>query len=204
MHDHNKPLEAVCGETHESSAHGLVKRTHAARSVVTSGTQHGSRLENSAQPATCEREGTSRSPDDMERILASGSGNGCHEDQPCGEKRLASLGDETCQRRQPLYPQGEAEVVTPHGPVSTDNVLRLLEYQQYRCALTGRKLTPETAALDHIIPIRCDGEHLIENTQVLSKDVNRAKGSMTNAEFIEMCHKVVDHTARQNTEGEEA
>ena len=84
-------------------------------------------------------------------------------------------------------------MVKPQGPVSTDNVLQLLESQQYRCALTGRDLTPDTAALDHIIPIRCDGEHVIENTQVLHKDVNRAKGSMTNCEFIGMCEEVVTH-----------
>jgi len=91
--------------------------------------------------------------------------------------------------------------VKPSGPVSTDNVLKLLDRQQYRCALTDRELTPETAALDHIIPIRCDGEHVIENTQVLHKDVNRAKGSLTNEEFIKMCHEVVDHATYQNMNG---
>jgi len=75
--------------------------------------------------------------------------------------------------------------------VSTDNVLRLLEHQQHRCALTGRRLTPQTAALDHIVPIRCGGEHVIENTQVLHKDVNRAKGSLTSEEFLAMCREVV-------------
>jgi 5-methylcytosine-specific restriction endonuclease McrA len=86
----------------------------------------------------------------------------------------------------------------PQGPVSTDNVLRLLEYQHHRCALTGRELTPETAALDHIIPIRCDGQHVIENTQVLHSDVNRAKGSLTNVEFIQLCREVAAHTAGQH------
>lgn len=83
----------------------------------------------------------------------------------------------------------------PRGPVSTENVLRLLEFQQYRCALTGRELTPETAALDHIVPLRYDGQHAIENTQVLHKDVNRAKGSLTNLEFIHLCREVADHPA---------
>ena len=91
----------------------------------------------------------------------------------------------------------------PSGPVSTENVLRLLESQQYRCALTGRDLTPETAALDHIVPIRCDGQHAIENTPVLHEDVNRAKGSLTNEELIQMCHEVIDHGACQTTEGDE-
>ena len=76
------------------------------------------------------------------------------------------------------------------GPVSIDSVLRLLAHQQYRCALTGRMLTPQDAALDHIVPIRCGGEHIIENTQVLHKDVNRAKGSLTSDEFIGLCREV--------------
>lgn len=82
------------------------------------------------------------------------------------------------------------DVVT--GPVSTANVLALLERQGYRCALTGRQLTSETAALDHIVPLRFGGEHVIENTQVLHKDVNRAKNSMTNVEFARMCEEVAE------------
>jgi 5-methylcytosine-specific restriction endonuclease McrA len=114
---------------------------------------------------------------------------------------VASLGHEARQRRQPLYPKEQANVVKPCGPVSTDNVLRLLERQQFCCALTGRELMPQTAALDHIIPIRCDGEHVIENTQVLHKEVNRAKGSLTNDQFSRLCREVVEHTAITNTEG---
>jgi 5-methylcytosine-specific restriction endonuclease McrA len=75
-------------------------------------------------------------------------------------------------------------------------VLRLLEHQRYRCALSGRRLTPQTAALDHIMPVRHSGEHVIENTQVLHKDVNRAKGSLTSDEFIQLCREVANHAAR--------
>jgi 5-methylcytosine-specific restriction endonuclease McrA len=82
--------------------------------------------------------------------------------------------------------------------VSTDNVVRLLEHQNYRCALTGRQLTPQTAALDHVVPIRFGGVHAIENTQVLHKDVNRAKGSLTSDEFIQLCREVAAHTVSNN------
>lgn len=81
----------------------------------------------------------------------------------------------------------------PRGSVSTENLLRLLEYQHHRCALTGRELTPDMSSLDHIVPIRFGGEHVIENAQVLHSDVNRAKGSLTNDEFIELCREVVAH-----------
>lgn len=88
------------------------------------------------------------------------------------------------------------------GDVSVESVLRLLESQQYRCALTGRSLTPQTAAMDHIVPVRFGGEHAIDNAQVLHKEVNRAKGSLTNEEFIGMCREVVRRSDRQNTRKE--
>lgn len=88
------------------------------------------------------------------------------------------------------------------GDVSIENVLRLLEAQQYRCALTGRRLTPQNAALDHVVPVRFGGEHVIQNAQVLHKDVNRAKGSLTNEEFIGVCREVVCWSDRQNTRKE--
>jgi len=92
----------------------------------------------------------------------------------------------------------------PRGDVSTRNVLRLLEHQDYRCALTGRPLTPETASLDHIVPVRRGGEHLIENTQVLHKEVNRTKNSLTRDEFIQLCREVVAHAESINPNQKEA
>jgi len=97
------------------------------------------------------------------------------------------------------------DIAAPHGPVSTENVLRLLDHQGHRCALTGRRLTSHTAALDHIVPIRRGGEHAIENTQVLHKDVNRAKGALTSEEFLAMCREVVrwcDSTPETDKGGE--
>jgi hypothetical protein len=41
---------------------------------------------------------------------------------------------------------------------------------------------------------------MIENTQVLHKDVNRAKGSMTSDEFLAMCREIVRwHETASNT-----
>ena len=85
------------------------------------------------------------------------------------------------------------------GPVNVTNVLRLLEHQGYRCALTDRRLTPEVASLDHIVPVRNGGEHRIENSQVLHKEVNRAKSTMSNEEFIRMCREVVRHAAARRS-----
>jgi 5-methylcytosine-specific restriction endonuclease McrA len=71
--------------------------------------------------------------------------------------------------------------------VKWSEIKQLVESQEYRCALTGLPLTPATASLDHVIPLSRGGEHIIANAQVIADFVNRAKGSMTNAEFIEMC-----------------
>ncbi len=73
------------------------------------------------------------------------------------------------------------------------SVMGLLEWQDYRCALTGRRLSPEEASLDHIVPVRDGGEHVIENTQILHRDINRAKSILSNGEFIAMCRDVVSH-----------
>lgn len=118
-----------------------------------------------------------------------------------GPHDLAVLGGTPAERALALRSQTAA--TRPCGPVTTSNVLRLLEWQQYRCALTGRPLLPDTASLDHITPVRRGGEHRIENTQVLHKEVNRAKATMTNEEFIQVCREVVEHASRQHAEGEE-
>jgi hypothetical protein len=39
--------------------------------------------------------------------------------------------------------------------------------------------------------VRYGGEHVLQNAQALHKDVNRAKTTMTNGEFIRMCNDVV-------------
>jgi 5-methylcytosine-specific restriction endonuclease McrA len=77
-----------------------------------------------------------------------------------------------------------------NGSVSVGNVLALVERQGFRCALTGRKLEPATAALDHVVPLTQGGQHRIENTQVLHKEVNRAKGVLTNERFVALCREV--------------
>ena len=73
----------------------------------------------------------------------------------------------------------------------------LLIEQKYKCALTGWALTPENASLDHITPLSRQGTNTVENIQIIHGDVNRAKGVMTNDEFVRMCNAV---TSKKNTE----
>lgn len=113
---------------------------------------------------------------------------------PDGQHDVGVLGRASAGRAAPLHP--EAITDRPSGSVTQANVLRLLEWQRFRCALTGRSLMPDTASLDHIVPVRCGGDHLIENVQVLHKEVNRAKTTMTNEEFVNLCREVVAHVGR--------
>lgn len=89
------------------------------------------------------------------------------------------------------------------GVPNVKSVLQLVANQQFRCALTGRALTPDLAALDHKMPVCRGGEHRIENAQVLHKDVNRAKGALTNEEFISLCREVVTYTSQPATQNDE-
>lgn len=125
------------------------------------------------------------------------------EEQAAGPAQLAVLGEAGSVAEIQVCPEVASDSSRPSGAVTSGNVLRLLEWQQHRCALTGRPLTPETASLDHIVPVSCGGEHVLENAQVLHKDVNRAKTTMSNEEFIELCTEVVDH-ASATTHSEKA
>ena len=80
--------------------------------------------------------------------------------------------------------------------VSKRALLGLLEEQRYRCALTGRELTPQDAQVDHIAPISRGGSQTMENVWILHHQVNAAKGTMTAEEFIALCEEVVRHHRR--------
>lgn len=77
--------------------------------------------------------------------------------------------------------------------LSLDDLRELLRRQEYRCALTGEQLTPTNFALDHIIPLADGGNFTSANSQLVLKTVNRAKNTMSEQEFVEMCRKVARH-----------
>jgi 5-methylcytosine-specific restriction endonuclease McrA len=75
-------------------------------------------------------------------------------------------------------------------------LLKLLQQQEYKCALSGRELTPETADIDHIKPLAKGGRHSADNVQVIHSHVNRAKGTLLPDEFVQMCREVVEWTEK--------
>jgi 5-methylcytosine-specific restriction endonuclease McrA len=79
---------------------------------------------------------------------------------------------------------------TKDGRATAESLMGLIKSQEYRCQLSGILLEPSTAALDHKIPVSSGGTDSIENLQWVSCEVNRAKGSMEQQEFITMCKRV--------------
>lgn len=80
--------------------------------------------------------------------------------------------------------------------ITAKQVLELVQRQEFRCAISGRELTPETASIDHIVPLARGGEHAIANVWIVDHQVNTAKGTLALDEFITLCRDVVAHQDR--------
>jgi hypothetical protein len=75
-------------------------------------------------------------------------------------------------------------------------LMETLKRQKFRCALSGVKLSPETAQLDHIEPLSDGGSNDASNLQWLDARVNKAKNTMSQAEFVRMCVEVAIHAGK--------
>lgn len=73
---------------------------------------------------------------------------------------------------------------------SVQEVMEMIRRQEFRCALTGWKLTRDEFALDHIVPMVDGGGDNIENLQAVHPLANTAKGTMPNSQFVEMCEAI--------------
>lgn len=91
----------------------------------------------------------------------------------------------------------EMETQIKNERVKITDVRLMLEKQGHRCVLTGRELTPENCSIDHIMPLCKGGGHAKDNAQLVVMEVNRAKGMMTEDEFIQLCHDVVAEHKRK-------
>jgi 5-methylcytosine-specific restriction endonuclease McrA len=78
-------------------------------------------------------------------------------------------------------------------------LMGLIQLQQFRCAISGVGLDPNSARLDHIVAISNGGTNLIDNLQWVTDDVNKAKGTMSQEQFISMCRSVADWSRRDTT-----
>lgn len=168
-------------------ASGCPQRRDVGVAVAPSGAQHGGRMAGPSEPAAHEPAPQAMATD-VGGIRAAGGGERAHRGAARGALGMAQVGGVQGDPDAAVHPQTQPASSTP---ISAPGVLALLKRQRYRCALSGRTLTPESAALDHIVPVRLGGQHIIENAQVLDKDVNRAKNALTSVEFIALCREVV-------------
>jgi 5-methylcytosine-specific restriction endonuclease McrA len=77
--------------------------------------------------------------------------------------------------------------------ITAKMVMQMIEDQGFRCALSGRPLTPETASLDHVMPLSRGGAHDLSNLWAVDHQVNSAKGTLSVEEFVLMCRDVASY-----------
>ena len=69
----------------------------------------------------------------------------------------------------------------------------LLEKQNYKCSLTGDKLTFNNMELDHIIPSSKKGENELGNVRWITIQANKAKWNFTDKELFNFCNKIINN-----------
>jgi len=69
-------------------------------------------------------------------------------------------------------------------------VVRKIKESGSRCALSGWAISPQCFELDHIVSMNDGGTDEVDNLQAVHPLVNRAKGTMGNQQFIDMCKAV--------------
>ncbi len=73
---------------------------------------------------------------------------------------------------------------------------KILKRQKMACPLSGERLTAENISIDHKTPLFRGGKNDLTNLQFVIKNVNVAKFTMTDDEFILFCHKIVKQNPR--------
>jgi hypothetical protein len=79
----------------------------------------------------------------------------------------------------------------PNEVATAAELMGLIEQQEFRCAISGAKLTPSNSVLDHIIPVANGGGNGIENLQWVRRNVNTMKATMSQEEFLKICRRIV-------------
>jgi len=84
-------------------------------------------------------------------------------------------------------------------PKASDLRKRLTEID-YRCQLSGVKLSPDVLSVDHEVPIEAGGRHTLDNVLLVHAVVNIMKGTQSKREFIGWCRLVASHNFDDDTE----
>ena len=74
--------------------------------------------------------------------------------------------------------------------ISGEYLLEMLELQKHRCALSGKKLTPQNMSADRLD----SSQGYVEgNIQWVTKQINMMKRSMSNSDFIKLSKQIVEY-----------
>lgn len=78
--------------------------------------------------------------------------------------------------------------------VTVATLFEKLKQQEYRCAVSGRTLTPDNCEVDHVVPLANGGKMVYDNIHLVVSEVNRAKGTMPLEDFVSLCEDVVQYS----------
>jgi hypothetical protein len=82
---------------------------------------------------------------------------------------------------------GRAMKLRGEGRATTTDLARMWKQQRGLCALTGRRLTRESAHLDHIVAKARGVTDEIGNLRWVCTEVNLAKRELSDEEFVALC-----------------
>ena len=126
--------------------------------------------------------------------LISGSSKRCYNCWVINNKKYPEYISST---RKKIYSNFKAKAKSRKIPfeISIEEVLKLLDKQKYRCALTNEPLEidmdPKNGSLDRI-----DSSlgYIRGNVQWVLKDINIMKNQLDEKYFISLCSKVIEHS----------
>jgi 5-methylcytosine-specific restriction endonuclease McrA len=78
------------------------------------------------------------------------------------------------------------------GKVKALDLWNLAKKQGLCCPISGEKLTVDNISLDHITPIIKGGTNALDNLRLVTRAVNTAKHTMSDAEFFSFCQNIVN------------
>ena len=113
-----------------------------------------------------------------------------------GVKSVRQAGKTTAHHAKKMGLSGVKDLREPERQSGmASRLMDLIRDQQFKCALTGVPIDPSNAELDHKMPLSRGGTDDIANLQWVSSQANRAKGALSQPEFIEMCKLVAGMNA---------
>ena len=144
------------------------------------------------------------------RNLIRGTSPGC---QKCGRDNIPKGNKHGNWKGSGPIPKTVFNIIIYHAKrrsipcqLTIEDIAKIYNEQQGKCALTGRPIpfgfglhsnkVPHMASLDRIDSSK---GYILENIQWVHKDVNWAKRTLSQKEFIELCNEVVSYENKNNT-----